>query len=542
MADPDDDTSEALPALTPRVVAGAATAVAMIPIAWHGVRAAAGSWVPTGDDAYFTLRSLDVATRHHPLLGAWSSGSADVDRQVNNLGPLQLDLLAPFTKVAWAGGTAVGVVTVHLAAVAAIAWLSGRIGGARQVVAAMVGVVLLSWVVGSEMLITPRQHQFLLLSYLCLLVATWAAAVGDRWAPVVWVVAASLVAQTHLSYPILVAALAVPMVAGQLLAWRSSAVERRALLRAWAIAAGLALLLWLQTLIDQLFGWGNLGAAFASSGEADAPGLVTGARVVADVIVGPTGYLRPGFATFDPATSLASDVQLAGLVVLWSAAVVSASLLVRAGRRTAGAGVATACVAVAAGVVDAARLPTTQFDLVAANYRWLWPTAAFLVVGAASVALRHAHRAMPVVAAIVVVGAAVTMPRAYEIDRPDAYREGQVAVADITEQLLAELPHRDLEGPVVIDQDQMYFGHPFNYPLGIVVAELGFDYRFEGAGQARRFGESRVADGSEPTRLVLHHGADAVERFDAPDTVAYAPGPNPVSVTLERAAGRRITP
>ena len=68
-----------------------------------------GDWVPTGDDAYFTVRSRDVLTDHHPLLGAWSSGSLDLANPINNLGPMQLDLLAPFTKVAPMGGTAIAV-------------------------------------------------------------------------------------------------------------------------------------------------------------------------------------------------------------------------------------------------------------------------------------------------------------------------------------------------------------------------------------------------------------------------------------------------
>ncbi|HUF85590.1 MAG TPA: hypothetical protein VMQ81_13485, partial [Acidimicrobiia bacterium] len=134
MADPKEtDTGAGAP--VERLLALIAVALATGPVAWHGVRAAAGDWVPTGDDAYFTLRSLDVASTHHPLLGAWSSGSAGVERQVNNLGPLQLDLLAPFTEVAWAGGTAVGVTCVHLAAIVTIAWLSYRLGGYRLVVA-----------------------------------------------------------------------------------------------------------------------------------------------------------------------------------------------------------------------------------------------------------------------------------------------------------------------------------------------------------------------------------------------------------------------
>jgi hypothetical protein len=52
--------------------------------------------------------------------------------------------------------------------------------------------------------------------------------------------------------------------------------------------------------------------------------------------------------------------------------------------------------------------------------------------------------------------------------------------------------------------------------------------------QARRFGESRVADGTEPQRLVLWHGDEALARLDAPNRVAYVPGHDPVVVLLER--------
>jgi hypothetical protein len=536
MAQPEGQPSRRRQAPTDRTFALVALAAAVLPIVYHGVRAAVGSWVPAGDDAYFTLRSLDVATSHHPLLGAWSSGSDGIERQVNNLGPMQLDLLAPFTKVAWAGGTAIAVVTVHVVAILAIAWLSRRLGGDRQVVASMLGVALLAWVMGSEMLITPQQHQFLLLPYLCLLVATWAAASGDRWAPVVWVVAASLVAQTHLSYPILVAALALPLVAGQALAWRRDPTQRPALVRAWLVAVVVGFVLWLQTIVDQLFGWGNLTAVLATSGETTAPGLVTGARVVADVIVSPAGYLRPGFRDYAPFDSVGSDVQVALLGLGWAAIVVGAVLAHRRGRVVAAAGMATLAVAVVAGVINASRLPPIVFGLAEANYRWLWPTAAFMVSGVASFAVRVSRPAVPIVLAIVGILAVATVPRAYEIYEAEKYREGQAAVAEITEQLFDELPRRDLVGPVVIDQEAMYFGHWFGYPLGIVLHELGFDYRYEEPRQARRFGQSRVADGTEPTRLVLHYGDEALARFGAPDTVAYSDGPSPVSVTLERAA------
>ena len=505
---------------------------------WHGVRAAASGWIPTGDDAYFTLRSLDVLGEHHPLLGAWSAGSVDLDRHVNNLGPMQLDLLAPFTRVAWAGGTAIGVVAVHSMAVLAIAWLSYRLGGARQVVASMVAVALLSWVMGSQLLITPQQHQYLVPTYLATLVATWSAAVGDRWAPLVFVGAGSLALQTHLTYPVLIVPLALVVIVGQAIAWRTRPDDHPAYTTAWAVTVGVGVLLWTQTLVDQIFGQGNVGDVLTAPSQAESPGLVAGARLSADVLLSSRGYLRPGMADFDPSVSTGSRLETVALLALWLALVGLAVLAVRRGRHRTSAGLAVAAVAVAAAVVNAALIPESEFfGLRPESYRWLWPTAAFLVLGAASWAIRRGGATSTSAAvglAVVLAWSVVNVPRSYQVAQPDGYRASEQAVADVVGQLLDRLPAMDLEGPVVVVQQEMYLGHRFAYPLGIVVRELGLDYRFEGAGQARRFGAERVADGSEPTRLVLRHGEAAAARFDAPDTVAYTAGAVPVSVTLER--------
>src|SRR5262249_30987361 len=261
-------------------------AVVCLPIVWAAVRAALGDWVPIGDDAYFTVRSRDVLTGHHPLLGAWSSGSLDLRTPINNLGPTQLDLLAPFTRFTPMGGTAIGVALINIAAIVVVAWLISRVAGERAVLPAMCAVGLLTWTMGSEMLITPRQHQAMILPYLCLLVAAWAVTAGDRWGIVVAVVAGSLVAQTHLSYPALVGALAVVMVVGQVVAARggTSVGGRRPLI----VAAVLVGLLWIQTAIDQFAGFGNLGHVLFGSGGAGRAGLVRGARIVAGTLVSPS--------------------------------------------------------------------------------------------------------------------------------------------------------------------------------------------------------------------------------------------------------------
>ena len=56
----------------------AGLAAALVPFVVAVARAAFKEWMPVGDAAYFTVRSADVLTAHHPLLGAWSSGSSIV--------------------------------------------------------------------------------------------------------------------------------------------------------------------------------------------------------------------------------------------------------------------------------------------------------------------------------------------------------------------------------------------------------------------------------------------------------------------------------
>ena len=467
-----------------------AIAVALAPVSVAGIRAAASSWVPIGDDAYFTARSLDVATEHHPLLGAWSSGSTGISRQVNNLGPLQLDLLAPFTKIAPMGGTAIGVVAVHIAAIVTIAWLVRRVAGDAAVVPAMAAVSLLTWTLGSEMLIAARQHQYLVLPYLCVLVAAWAATAGDRWALVPFVAAGSLVTQTHLSYPILVAGLAIPVIAGQLYAARRSGIDEFG--RPWGIAVVLAVVLWAQTAVDQFAGWGNLTAALASSGEADSPGIDGGLRIVAHVVISARGYLRPGFGRWEPDLGVAGDVRVAFLVLMLLVLGVTVIVAVRQRRRVPAAGLVVALVAVFASVIDAASLPITQFGalgLTPANFRWLWSTTTFLVLGS-FVAVHHygsagfgARRQMITAGFAVLLVAVVVanLPSSQQVVQPDLYREQLRMTAEMAEQL----HDVDLTGPVLIDQSNLYFGHPFGYPAVVVLRQRGIEYRLDGAMQAR---------------------------------------------------------
>jgi hypothetical protein len=148
----------------------AALAVAWAPVIVATVRALDRGWLPMGDNAYFAIRARDVLTEHHPLVGAWSSGSAAVGVDVNNLGPLQLDLLAlPVRALGFGPGTAIGVALVNLAAVSAVVVLVDRRLG---VVGAWLGAAMATatcWTMGSELLFEPRQHHALVLPMLAYL-------------------------------------------------------------------------------------------------------------------------------------------------------------------------------------------------------------------------------------------------------------------------------------------------------------------------------------------------------------------------------------
>jgi hypothetical protein len=258
------------------------------------------------------------------------------------------------------------------------------------------------------------------------------------------------------------------------------------------------------------------------------------------VVVAARGYVRPGYAQWDPDLGISGDIRVSLFLLFSLGLVLSAVVAIRLGRRIAASGLLVAVAALAGAVIDAASLPITQFGLTglsSANYRWLWSTTTFLLLGG-FVALAHfgsvatdRGRTFSTLGFSVVLAVAVVanLPSSQQVSRPDLYRE-QLRV---TTELVQQLQHVDLTGPVLIDQSHLYFGHPFGYPTVVVLQDRGIEYRLEGSMQQRRFGESRVADGTEPQRLVLWRGDEALDRVDAPNRVVFVEGYDPLVVLLE---------
>jgi hypothetical protein len=156
------------------------------------------------------VRARDVGTTHHPLLGLWSSASLLFDKDLNHPGPLYFDALAlPVRLLGPWVGLAVGVMLVNMAAATLAVAVARRVGGVRAMLAVAAAVVGLQWAMGSELLFDVWQPNALVLPMMALLVVAVALAGGDLAMAPWFVGVGSLLAQTHVSYLPLVAALAV---------------------------------------------------------------------------------------------------------------------------------------------------------------------------------------------------------------------------------------------------------------------------------------------------------------------------------------------
>jgi hypothetical protein len=489
-----------------------ALAVAAVPLVVATVRALVRGWLPVGDNAYFAIRARDVLTEHHPLVGAWSSGSAAVGVDVNNLGPLQLDLLAvPVRLFGFGPGTAIGVALVNLAAVALVVILpSRRMGSLGAWLGAAVASAV-TWTLGSELLFEPRQHHALVLPFLALLVTAWALATGTRWAAPVVAGLASLIAQTHFTFvvPVAVVVLVAAAMAG---AARRTSGWRAPLL----VTAGVLLLCWAQPIVEELgAGDGNLSAVLdAGSADTAGYGVSRAMRSTAAVLLPPDGWWRPSFRRFDPAGDLPSlGVSLVGLGV--AAAVLTASYV--SGRRRRDRAVTTwaalAGGAVGAAVLGAALSPVTgPLGVVSGNFRYLWPIAVFATAAPVLAVARACspvgrRRATAALAGVAVVLALAALPTSYQSLGP----ETDAPMIPVARSLYDQVADEDIAGSVVVDRSGLYFGEPFTYVVVAALQDAGTDIRFATTTDVSRFGDDRAPDGHTTGTVSFALGGAALE-------------------------------
>lgn len=499
-----------------------AVAIALVPVVVAPVRALARGWVAVGDNGLILLRSQDVFTAHHPLLGTWTSASLNAGRAINNPGPLWFDVLAPFVKVLGPSvGLAVGVMVANVLAVVFAAWAARRAGGPLAVAAVTALSAVLAWAMGSELLFDAWQPHSMILPMWALLVGLWALASGVL-ASAPWVVGvASLIVQTHLSFAYVVAVVGAASVMGAVFAVRGAS-DPVAWRRPTLIAAAVALLAWLQPVIDQIAGQGNLGALLGMSGGTGEPiGLGLGTRLIGSVVALPPWWARPGFSTTIVSTGLietadgvdvvegnvaSSTAALGGLAVV---VVVLAAVGFLARRRrdaTVTALLAVAAAALAACFVSVALSPVNSIGLSPHQLRWLWPVGAILT----AVPLVAAARWVPAPPAVWSVAAAAIIGVSAANLPTHAAREGPTAdraYGSTVDALLDGLADYDPGQPVVFDMTVIRFAEPYSGPLIAALARGGVDVVFTDDGMVHQVGEGRRATGDERRRLVLLEGA-----------------------------------
>jgi hypothetical protein len=499
-----------------------------VPIVVATVRAIDRDWIPVGDDAFFVIRARDVFDEHRPLLGTWTSASTTVGIDVNNPGPLLFDALAPFVMFGGAhAGVAIGAAVLNALAVVGIAWVAFRRGGAVLGTLAMAATALLCWTMGSELLYDPWQPHALVLPFLLLLVLVWSLGCGDVSALPWTVGVASLLAQTHLSYALLVPVLVAWGVAG-LAVWAWRARRHRPdvwpslgarLVRSSTIAAAVLVLCWLQPIIEQFTGdgTGNLTRLVRSSRESDVAtaGFSYATKAVASVLSLPPFWFRPSFdetffddVVWQPPSLGAAVLTLVGLGVVCALAL---ALGWRRRDRTVVFALLTAFVAMAVGFATVALAPITIFgSLTPHSSRWLWSLGAFLVFGlvaSGARALPASSRRSMIVATTVVV-AVVTVLNLPTADTANGPQSQLWAVAG-TRALNAQLDELDADAPLLVDGLFLKLFDPYGTAVAAELQRRDIPFVVAERGLVRQFGPAREYDGTNARSELLLQTGDA---------------------------------
>lgn len=310
----------------------AIAAVVAAPLLLAAILLATRPWAPVLDMAMTELRVRDVGTRHTPLIGL-PGRIGTFPEQGSHPGPLSFYLLAPFYRAsgATAWGLELGSVAINTIAVTIFVWIGHRRAGLLGATAlgAIAAIAVRGY--GLNVLTHPWNPYFPVLIWLVVLASAWSVLLRDHWMGVVAVVAASVAAQTHVSY--LLNAIAMSVLVLAVMGWRLRQRDERAVvLKPFAVTLGVGAVLWVPPFIDQLFrDPGNISALvkhFASDPPEPAIGLGEGVRVFLRHLDAPSAFadLVLHSNAFIHRSSLDHGRPLLGLLVLalWVVAAIAA--------------------------------------------------------------------------------------------------------------------------------------------------------------------------------------------------------------------------
>ncbi|MEZ5322736.1 MAG: hypothetical protein R2698_11820 [Microthrixaceae bacterium] len=364
---PDSAWARPMPCVLAAVLVGVVVAM--------GAVASARGWLPTGDDAFLSLRSRHTIGSHPILLNNASSAGPSAGTQYNHPGAMPLTLMWPFTRTLGPGGIALATAVLNAALLAGLVVVVRRIAGATGALATVSAGAAMVWSMGPALLVDPWNPNLTILSTGLAVVAAWGVVERHHRHFAVVVCAASIALQSHLSA--VVPAVATVTVAG--IGWslhlrrERSTSGRRALWGSLGFAVAVGLVVNVQVLADQFFGTGNLTKVLRGShvGEATVSVRQAAAVLVDRFVIPPMwfrgSWQRPVLADTMPSGSAivagAMALALLSVLVVWRGS--------PAVRRCLGV---TAVVALC-GAVMSLRFPL-RVGIPIPYFRFLWPLAA----------------------------------------------------------------------------------------------------------------------------------------------------------------------
>jgi hypothetical protein len=407
-------------------------------------------------------------------------------------------------------GVAVGVAVIHIAVLVAMAWCSRRLLGNTGACVVMAVAAGFLWSMGSGAWFEVWQPVVPMLPFLLALVSLWAFASGVDVAAIPAVAAASFAVQTHGSYLLLGPALLVIAIV-----WRFAAPGRPAMSRRPLVAAGaVGVVVWLQPLIDQAVGTGNLSSLYrqATTGQKGRSlGFVDAVRAAAEVLVKPPLWLRPGVDSslpnsggmqpsadgpvFDP-DWVPFPIAAIGLLGLLAVLGLAGFVGWRRKDRVVAAGAVVALAAVVLAVISLAGLPVDSFGFTAHKCRWLWPIGAYVTAFGFVTMIRlgiagSARQASLAAATVGAVALVATLPTSYQLVSAQQY---MVRSEDAARQLRSAVGALEGRGLVFVDLTGRPFPDPFNDTVAAEMAAQGISFRVEGDYVVAQYGRRRKLD------------------------------------------------
>lgn len=524
-------------------------AVIILPIITAVIRSLRIGWFPIGDNALLFLRTRDVWTEHHPLLGSWTSASLSLGENVNNPGSIYDWLIAPWAHLMSPGpAAAVGVATINIASVIGIALVARRVGGWGFERVMLIVTAALTWSMGSEMLIDIWQANALILPFVLFLLMMLALTGGDG-ALVPWALGVgTFLVQTHVSYAYIFFFLIVGTAAAWVLHNRATDADPESLqsaslkqgLRSRTTLAGLGVVavLWAQPIIEQFFaeGKGNLARLISNSGGGDLSlGPTDAVRIVSAVGVLPPWWGRTGYAETVPVTPLVEgEMLIPGLPSLPLAALTVVALLTaiaymtvlsrRAGLHRQAAAGTLMLVAVVGMLVSLSILTIGQVGLSPHHVRWTWPLLAVVhgVLAWLAVTNIHARKpkiswswATPLTAGLVLAAGAANLPFHAQRSGPVAAYDRMPVMREVRpglNQFALDVADRT---PVLFDVSNLVVFEPYSATMMMWLQERDVEFRVIDEVLARQLGPSRVGNGDESVRMFQLQGTPAIT-YDGP--------------------------